>query len=580
MADDNIRVPPFQITPPALTSNGPTKPPPQPQAATPPRRSPERSPAPSHPKDSVRDIVETIVFVIVLVLLLKTFVAEAFVIPTGSMATTLWGYQKDVTCPQCKYNFPVNCSSEVDPQQGHRASRVTRCVCPNCRYEIDFEREGIDPSWHSGDRVLVAKFLFDSGLRVPQRQDVVVFKFPGRPNSTSVDEIGPQRDHVPINYIKRLIGLPNETIGIYYGDIYVALGLHAGGDGTPDQLRAPEYMYRDADTTRLKTDAKRSLNDSSRKFALVRKNPEHILALSRVVFDNEFQAEDLVGKGPGPRWVAEKEGGWQADNAQKPKTFTHAAGQGAISWLRYRHLPRTTDPELITDFMGYNTADALARSGSNWVGDLILDCTAKVESAEGTLVLELSKGVDRFEARFDVKDGKCHLVRINAAGEQVLDSQPSPLNKAGEYRLRFANVDQQLTVWVNDELVFGNGKAYDPPPDLGPTERDLEPARIGVQSGAVTVSKLLLRRDTYYTTDVSGNDASLGPSSWGKPDKWGPLHELPARTYYVQPGQYLCLGDNSPASSDSRAWGTVPEPLMLGRALVIYFPVGRLGLIK
>src|SRR5262245_16228777 len=70
-----------------------------------------------HPpvKDATREIVETVVFVIVLVLLLKTFVAEAFVIPTGSMAETLLGYQKWVTCPQCKYQFPVNCSQEVDP---------------------------------------------------------------------------------------------------------------------------------------------------------------------------------------------------------------------------------------------------------------------------------------------------------------------------------------------------------------------------------------------------------------------------------------------------------------------------------
>jgi signal peptidase I len=40
----------------------------------------------------------------------------------------------------------------------------------------------------------------------------------------------------------------------------------------------------------------------------------------------------------------------------------------------------------------------------------------------------------------------------------------------------------------------------------------------------------------------------------------------------VQPGHYLCLGDNSPESSDSRQWGAVPERLMLGRALAVYYP--------
>jgi signal peptidase I len=52
---------------------------------------------------------------------------------------------------------------------------------------------------------------------------------------------------------------------------------------------------------------------------------------------------------------------------------------------------------------------------------------------------------------------------------------------------------------------------------------------------------------------------------------------MPVRTYYVQPGHFLCLGDNSPHSSDGRAWGLVPERLMLGRALMVYYPFPPLG---
>src|SRR6266446_5332950 len=63
-------------------------------------------------KDSKREVVETIVFVVVLVLLLKSFVAEAFVIPTGSMATTLYGYNKKCKCPRCGTVQPINCSDE------------------------------------------------------------------------------------------------------------------------------------------------------------------------------------------------------------------------------------------------------------------------------------------------------------------------------------------------------------------------------------------------------------------------------------------------------------------------------------
>ena len=85
-------------------------------------------------KDSFREIIETIVFVVVLVLMLKTFLAEAFVIPTGSMATTLFGYHRDVICEQCGHPFEVNCSNEVEPQ-GRDAEDINSGHCPNCFFK-------------------------------------------------------------------------------------------------------------------------------------------------------------------------------------------------------------------------------------------------------------------------------------------------------------------------------------------------------------------------------------------------------------------------------------------------------------
>jgi hypothetical protein len=99
---------------------------------------------PAEQADSFREVVETVVFVIVLVLMLKTFVAEAFVIPTGSMATTLLGYHRSVTCPQCGYTFPVNMSAQVDPQNS-TPEVVTGCTCPNCRLHIPFDLQDQGP---------------------------------------------------------------------------------------------------------------------------------------------------------------------------------------------------------------------------------------------------------------------------------------------------------------------------------------------------------------------------------------------------------------------------------------------------
>jgi signal peptidase I len=91
---------------------------------------------PPEQKDAFREIVETVVFVVVLVLLLKAFMAEAFVIPTGSMATTLLGYHQDISCPQCGFRFPLNMSKWLDAQETER-ERINGCTCPNCFLHID-----------------------------------------------------------------------------------------------------------------------------------------------------------------------------------------------------------------------------------------------------------------------------------------------------------------------------------------------------------------------------------------------------------------------------------------------------------
>jgi signal peptidase I len=116
-----------QSPPPEIASKPPVNPPAP--IALPRARSTSNAPGPGDMKDGVREVIETIVFVVVLVLLLKTFLAEAFVIPTGSMATTLLGYHHQVTCEACGYDFLVNASKESEENEV-----VTKCFCPNCLY--------------------------------------------------------------------------------------------------------------------------------------------------------------------------------------------------------------------------------------------------------------------------------------------------------------------------------------------------------------------------------------------------------------------------------------------------------------
>jgi len=47
----------------------------------------------------------------------------------------------------------------------------------------------------------------------------------------------------------------------------------------------------------------------------------------------------------------------------------------------------------------------------------------------------------------------------------------------------------------------------------------------------------------------------------------------------VPEGTYFMMGDNRNSSDDSRSWGMMPEENIIGKAVIIYWPLNRIGLL-
>ena len=518
---------------------------------------------PSAPTDegSAKETIESILVAFILAFIFRAFIVEAFVIPTGSMAPTLLGAHLRYRCDDCGYRFDVNYSGRTVGDDVEIPSvargRVYVAFCPNCGLKVprenprDPENDATAPPVHYGDRILVLKYTYL--LEDPKRWDVVVFKTPDR-----LHAVPP----FTMNYIKRLVGLPGDSLFVLDGDLY------AGRHGDPLDKHAVQTKSRIAQE-----------------------------ALWRIVYDNDFQAARDGWTSP---WQPETPGGagWQSappGPAARVLSFDNAA---ATAWLRFD--PDTVaDKQTFTDWLAYAVTKPLASGASydqpglvarNTVSDLKLSLFYERKAGDGPLRLELTKLDDVFTA--ELSPGKVRLLRRDvrepadadreiAAAE--LDRSSGAGAGAGPLAVEFMNVDYQVTVRLNGrDVLQTTGQQYGPnvPRLLSAWKREQAlprpKVRIGAERQTCALSHVTLWRDIYYTN----RDHETGRLRWGTPER--PM-ELAA-------DQYWTLGDNSLMSGDGRYWdtpihlpaedlddvpaGIVPARFMLGKAFFVYWPAG------
>ena len=297
----------------------------------------------------------------------------------------------------------------------------------------------------------------------------------------------------------------------------------------------------------------------------------------------------------------------------EPEPGTFIPDQTAPDWpeLRYRHIVPNPEvweaiqsghrPEgpvrktLITDFSSYNTDLAVSDRRDprasrswlqpHWVGDLTVSLKLTVRDPAGRLRLELIKGGLSNRCEIDLTSGDARLFH---GDDELGTAATTRISQPGTYDLSFANVDGRLTLWVDRDLPFGDGLFYPAASELAvPASADLEPVRIAAQLAAIAIDGLILKRDIYYTLDPSEPDyANLGEAAryeasalfelLADPARFAGLAS-PPREFRIAPGHYMMLGDNSPWSSDGRAWGQADQMTRPSGSRVGRLGTGQLG---
>lgn len=365
----------------------------------------------------LRRLVEAAALLLCALLLLRAVCVEPYGVPSGSMSPALAGHHKAVTCPECGYRVVV----------GQRDPSVERGTefCPNCgNTDLGLDRVPVCP----GDQLLVNKNVFD--WRTPRRWEAVVFRCPADASRA---------------FVKRVVGLPGESVQIKGGDVYI-----------------------DHD--------------------LARKTLAELRAVRIPVYDHDHPPRD---RGWQDRWEAES--GPDTAGVDDEGLFLRTQKSGdEYQWLVYRH-QSGGKARAVRDEYCYNGADTGPLPEP--VHDFLVACEVEVGAGDGWLALGVTDGSEEILAELPVgvvKDGTklCDARRT----ERVYRSAPRLALEPGRtYRLELAFADRRATLAVDGVPVLAADR-----PAVDWRGEVLRPFRLGARGVDVYFRHVQLWRDVHY----------------------------------------------------------------------------------
>lgn len=395
-------------------------------------RFPVRSP--------LRSFTRSLVVTVCALLLLHGFFFETFEVPSGSMAPALLGHHRATTCPRCGALVVIGrATGDRDGTGGERY--YAKAWCQNCG--CDHLNAGGIPET-AGDQLFVNKSAFH--LRRPRRWEVVVFRIFG------------------IVFVKRIIGMPGETVELCDGDVYI--------DGQ-----------------------------------LARKTLPEIRAARVPLFDYDHAPPE----GWNCRWERRKSSPVPPEAGYLTPTFISLDGSGAPKALTYRNFTfDSVKCSPIMDEYAYNAGGSARLEG---VHDFMVELDVEIQAGWGTLTLGLFDGQDWAHVEIPVnQSGRISANRLSGKVRETLleDGPERQLYDGRAYHLEMAFVDRRLSLALNGEEVF---RAIDLSMAKG-REAVERPFRVIAAGATVKLSHLRLYRDLHYSQHgqnaVAGRSVQLG----------------------------------------------------------------------